>query len=82
VAVGPACAAFAYRKEPRRRDYGRLRPECGTDDAAVASQSPRGGGVLTSLMDSDGLVEPPDDTTTVAPGDMLTDHPHALPWST
>lgn len=55
--------------------------ERGTDAALVASKLPReGAGVRTSLTESDGLVEPPDDTTTVAPGDMLTDSPHALLW--
>ena len=55
-------------------------PECGTDNAPVASKFPREGGVLTAPTDSDGLVERPDDTTTVAPGDMLAAYPHALPW--
>jgi molybdopterin molybdotransferase len=58
----------------------RLWPECGTDDAPVASMFPRDGLLLASLTESDGLVERPDATTTVASGDMLTDYPHALPW--
>ena len=80
MAVDPAYAAFEYRKKPRRREYVRLCPERGTDDAPVASMFPRDGLLLASLTESDGLVERPDDTTTVAPGDMLTNYPHALPW--
>jgi molybdopterin molybdotransferase len=41
---------------------------------------PREGLLLASLTESDGLVERPDATTTVASGDMLTGYPHALPW--
>jgi hypothetical protein len=58
----------------------RLCPECGTDDAPVASMFPRDGLQLASLTERDGLVERSDATTTVASGDMLTDYPHALPW--
>jgi molybdopterin molybdotransferase len=51
------------------------------DGVPVARKFPReGAGVLTSLTESDGLVELPDDATTVAPGDMLTYYPHALLW--
>lgn len=47
----------------------------------MASKIPRKGeGVFKSLTYSDGLVEIPDATTTVASSDMLTDYPHALPW--
>lgn len=80
MAVDPALAAFAYRKKPRRRYYVRLCLECGTDGAPVASMFPREGLLLASLTESDGLVERPDATTTVASGDMLTGYPHALPW--
>ena len=58
---------------------------CGAAWSAAPTR-PRGeqvireGGLLTSLTDSDGLVERPDATTMVAPGDMLAAYPHALPW--
>ncbi|WP_457105318.1 hypothetical protein [Methylobacterium sp. P5_C11] len=70
MAVDPACAAFEYRKKSRRREYVRL----------CLERPRKGDGVLTALKESDGRVERPDETTTVAPGDMLTDYPRALPW--
>lgn len=80
-AAWPVRADFEYRKKPGRREYVRVCLERGPDGAPVARKFPReGAGVLTSLTESDGLVELPDDATAVAPGDRLTYYPHALLW--
>ncbi len=64
----PVLAGFAYRKKPGRREYVRVRLGPGR----VAHKHPvEGAGILTSLTQADGLVELPDDLTTVAPGDTL-----------
>jgi molybdopterin molybdotransferase len=77
----PVRAAFDYRKKPGRREYVRVCLARGADGIPEARKFPReGAGVLTSLTESDGLVELPDDATTVAPGDMLAYYPHALLW--
>ncbi|MHB2209072.1 molybdopterin molybdotransferase MoeA [Methylobacterium sp. CM6257] len=77
----PVRAAFDYRKKPGRREYVRVCLARGIDGVPEARKFPReGAGVLTSLTESDGLVELPDDATTVAAGDMLAYYPHALLW--
>ncbi|MGH1575219.1 molybdopterin molybdotransferase MoeA [Methylobacterium sp. P31] len=77
----PVRAAFEYRKKSGRREYVRVCLARGTDGVPEARKFSReGAGVLTSLTESDGLVELPDDATTVAPGDMLAYYPHALLW--
>ena len=74
-------AAFDYRKKTGRREYVRVRLVRGTDGTFEARKFPReGAGMLTSLTESDGLVELPDDATTVVPGDTLACYPHALLW--
>jgi molybdopterin molybdotransferase len=65
----PVRAAFAYRKRQGRREYVRvklIRAADGGIDAHKHAQE--GAGVLTSLTETDGLVELPEDTTAVAPG--------------
>jgi molybdopterin molybdotransferase len=39
-----------------------------------------GAGVLSSLTETDGLVELDDAVTAVATGDILTFYPHAVLW--
>ena len=64
----PVVAGFAYRKKPGRREYVRVR--LGSD--LVAHKHPvEGAGILTSLTDTDGLLELADDMTSVAPGDPV-----------
>jgi molybdopterin molybdotransferase len=68
----PLPAAFAYKKKPGRREYVRAR--LGMDEAGRLSafKHPRdGAGVLSSLVESDGLVELPEDCAGVAPGDTV-----------
>jgi len=65
----PVRATFSYRKRKGRREYVRVklvRAADGGIDAIKHAQD--GAGVLTSLTETDGLIELPEDLTTVAPG--------------
>jgi molybdopterin molybdotransferase len=65
----PVRAAFAYRKRAGRREYVRvklIRAADGGIDAFKHAQD--GAGVLTSLTETDGLIELPEDVTAVEPG--------------
>jgi molybdopterin molybdotransferase len=67
------CAGFSYKKKPERREYVRARLEDG-----VAQKFPRdGAGILSSMVESDGLVVLDETTTLVAPGDRVTFLPFA-----
>jgi molybdopterin molybdotransferase len=67
----PVTAGFAYRKKEGRREYVRARLEAGSD-GLVARKHPReGAGVITSLTETDGLVELPESMTRIEPGDLL-----------
>ncbi|KQP42935.1 molybdopterin biosynthesis protein MoeA [Methylobacterium sp. Leaf104] len=77
----PVRAAFAYRKKAGRREFVRVSVALGSDAVLEAVKYPReGAGVLSSLTESDGLVELGDGVTAVAPGDILTFYPHAVLW--
>jgi molybdopterin molybdotransferase len=65
----PVRAAFGYRKKSGRREYVRVkltRAADGKIDAIKYAQE--GAGIITSLTETDGLVELGEDTTTVEPG--------------
>ena len=65
----PVRSAFAYKKRKGRREYVRvaLKPAAdGGIDAFKHAQD--GAGVLTSLTETDGLIELMEDVTTVEPG--------------
>jgi molybdopterin molybdotransferase len=65
-------AGFDYRKKAGRREWVRAR--LGADGAgeAVAQRFPReGAGILSSLVESDGLVELPEDLTRLEAGTMV-----------
>jgi molybdopterin molybdotransferase len=65
----PVRAAFLYRKRTGRREYVRVklvRAADGGIDAVKHAQD--GAGVLTSLTETDGLIELPEDLTKVEPG--------------
>jgi molybdopterin molybdotransferase len=65
-------ATFAYRKRKGRREYVRVTLRRATDDAVEAVKFPRdGAGVITSLTETDGLVELGEDATEIAPGAMV-----------
>jgi molybdopterin molybdotransferase len=62
-------AGFAYRKKPGRREYLRATLQPGPEGAWIAQKFPRdGAGILSSMVDSDGLVVLDETATDVAPG--------------
>jgi len=67
----PVCAGFAYRKKPGRREYLRARLE--RDGAqVVAVKHPRdGAGILSSIVQSDGLVILDEATSELAAGTIV-----------
>jgi molybdopterin molybdotransferase len=61
-------AGFAYKKKAERREYVRARLAEG-----IAHKFPRdGAGILSSMVESDGLVVLDETTTSVSPGDAVT----------
>lgn len=65
----PVRLDFAYRKKAGRREYVRVSLAPGADGIAVASKHPRdGAGILTSLTETDGLVELAEELTSLTPG--------------
>lgn len=74
-------AAFSYKKKAGRREFVRASVALADDAALEAWKYPReGAGVLSSLTESDGLVELADAVTAVTPGDILTFYPHRVLW--
>ena len=68
----PVRAAFTYKKKSGRREYVRVTLRRAADGTLDALKFPReGAGLLSSLVDTDGLVELPEAVTAVAPGDMV-----------
>lgn len=67
----PVRAAFSYKKKIGRREYVRVSLRKG-EGALEAVKFPReGAGLLSSLVDTDGLVELGEEVTTVEPGQMV-----------
>jgi molybdopterin molybdotransferase len=68
----PVRAAFAYRKKPGRREYVRVTLRRAADGALEAEKFPReGAGLLSSLVETDGLVELGEQITAVEPGESV-----------
>ncbi|WP_445489395.1 molybdopterin molybdotransferase MoeA [Rhodopseudomonas sp. RCAM05734] len=68
----PLRAAFSYTKKIGRREYVRVHLRRGDDGALEAVKFPReGAGLLSSLVETDGLVELGEDVTSVRPGAMV-----------
>jgi molybdopterin molybdotransferase len=66
----PVKVSFAYKKKKGRREYVRVALRRGADGEIEAVKHPQdGAGVITSLTQTDGLLELADDVTSVAPGD-------------
>jgi molybdopterin molybdotransferase len=64
----PVRAAFGYRKKRGRREYVRVALRRGADGALEAVKyAQEGAGIITSLTETDGLVELGEDRTTVEP---------------
>lgn len=66
-----AQAAFSYRKKAGRREYVRVRLVLGPDGWVAHKHPVEGAGILTSLTETDGLAELPDDALEVSPGDAV-----------
>jgi molybdopterin molybdotransferase len=65
----PVRAAFAYKKKKDRREYVRVALKRAADGEIEAVKHPQdGAGILTSLTETDGLLEFPEDVTTIEPG--------------
>jgi molybdopterin molybdotransferase len=65
----PVRAAFSYKKRKGRREYVRVSLRRGAEGDVEAVKYPKdGAGIITSLTETDGLVELDEDTTTIAPG--------------
>jgi len=68
----PVRATFAYRKRNGRREYVRVSLRPAADGAVEAVKFPRdGAGVITSLTETDGLVELGEEVTEIAPGAIV-----------
>jgi molybdopterin molybdotransferase len=65
----PVRATFAHRKKKGRREYVRVALRRAPDGVIEAvKHAQEGAGVITSLTQTDGLVELLEDTTAIAPG--------------
>jgi molybdopterin molybdotransferase len=68
----PVRAAFSYKKKGGRREYVRVSLRKAADGVLEAAKFPReGAGLLSSLVDTDGLVELGEAVTQVGPGEMV-----------
>src|SRR2546421_7285950 len=68
----PVRAAFTYKKKIARREYVRVNLRKADDGVLEAVKFPReGAGLLSSLVDTDGLVELGEEITKVQPGQMV-----------
>ena len=75
----PVRATFSYRKKQGRREYVRASLRRSADGALEAEKFPReGAGMLSSLVETDGLVELPEDLTQVDPGQIVSFLPYSL----
>lgn len=69
----PVTAAFGYRKKKDRREYVRVTLETGEDGRSRAVKHPRdGAGILSSVVESDGLVELGEEVTEICPGETVS----------
>ncbi len=68
----PVQAAFSYKKKSGRREYVRVKLRRSEDNALEAVKFPReGAGLLSSLVETDGLVELGEAIVKVKPGDSV-----------
>ncbi len=68
----PVRAGFSYRKKIARREYVRVSLRRAADGVLEAVKFPReGAGLLSSLVDTDGLVELGETVTRVEPGESV-----------
>jgi molybdopterin molybdotransferase len=71
-------SAFAYRKKEGRREYVRVRLSNGTGGLEAHKHPREGAGILTSLTETDGLVELAEGVTRIEPGDKVGFLPYAM----
>src|SRR5262249_46992029 len=65
-------AAFSYKKKIARREYVRVSLHRGDDGVLEARKFPReGAGLVSSLADTDGLVDLGEEITQISPGQMV-----------
>jgi len=65
-------AGFDYKKKEGRREWARATLESGADGQLTAQKyKSSGAGILTSMVESDGLIELGEDVTAIAPGEMV-----------
>ncbi len=68
----PVRAAFSYKKKAGRREFARAKLRRAPDGVVEAVKFPReGAGLLSSLVETDGLVELREDITRVEPGESV-----------
>jgi molybdopterin molybdotransferase len=68
----PIRVAFSYKKKKGRREYVRVALCAGAGGAIEAVKHPQeGAGIITSLTETDGLAELPEDATTIEPGSTV-----------
>lgn len=68
----PVRVRFSHRKKPARREYVRVHLRRGEDGVLEAAKFPReGAGLLSSLVDTDGVVELGESVTRVEPGQTV-----------
>lgn len=78
-AATPVRAAFSYGKKSGRREYVRAHVRIAADGTVEAVKFPReGAGLLSSLVETDGLVELPEDATRIEPGQTVAFFPYAV----
>ncbi len=74
-------ADFSHRKKAGRREYVRVHLVPGSDGTPRARKHPvEGAGILTSLTETEGLVELAEDVTAIGPGDLVGYLPYELLW--
>jgi molybdopterin molybdotransferase len=74
----PLRAAFAYKKKAGRREYVRVSVRTAEDGALEAVKFPReGAGLLSSLVETDGLVELREETKIVENGQIVAFLPYS-----
>jgi molybdopterin molybdotransferase len=74
----PVAAGFSYRKKEGRREYVRVRLRRDAEGRVLAQKHPReGAGVITSLTETDGLVELAEEATRIERGETVGFLPYA-----
>jgi molybdopterin molybdotransferase len=73
----PVRAGFSYKKRPGRREYVRARLDRHADGLIALKHPKDGAGILSSVVESDGLVVIDEAAAGVAPGDVVDFFPFA-----